>query len=92
MVLPISNDTSTISLSVRDLDKYHLHLKRFIIKKGVAPSELAEEFKAYTPDNLGPVKVPDNSYFLLGDNRHNALDSRYTGFIKAQDVVSTVIR
>jgi signal peptidase I len=42
-------------------------------------------------DNFGPIKVPKDSLFLLGDNRHNANDSRYIGFIPKKDVVSTVL-
>jgi signal peptidase I len=34
-----------------------------------------------TRDNWGPLVVPQNRYFLLGDNRDESLDSRYWGFL-----------
>lgn len=46
---------------------------------------------AWTADNFGPLTIPADSYFVLGDNRHNALDSRYTGFIKEADIKGVVL-
>ena len=42
-------------------------------------------------DNFGPIVVPIGKYFVLGDNRTLAYDSRYTGFIDKTKYVGTVL-
>jgi signal peptidase I len=42
-------------------------------------------------DQFGPVTVRPGNYFVLGDNRHNAADSRYCGFIPVKDYKYTVL-
>ena len=44
--------------------------------------------KTYLPENAiaFPVKVEKNSYFVLGDNRENSVDSREDGLVKKSNI------
>jgi signal peptidase I len=39
----------------------------------------------------GEIVVPKNSFFAMGDNRDNSLDSRYWGFVPRENIIGKPI-
>ena len=85
----ISNDTAIVTFDNTLLKKYESKINPILY---IMPHSENGPFKwnnkdhTWTTDNFGPLKIPMDCYFVLGDNRHNALDSRYTGFVKKENI------
>jgi signal peptidase I len=48
---------------------------------------------SYSPtrDNWGPIVIPEDRYFMLGDNRETSLDSRYWGLLEGWRLEGRVV-
>ena len=42
-------------------------------------------------DYFGPVTVPENAYFMMGDNRDESYDSRFWGFVYRDQIYARAV-
>lgn len=90
--LPISKDSVLITFPDQEMRGAGIPFQRYIMPQETIDAYIQKMYhQPWNIDHFGPVVVPARSYFLLGDNRSGALDSRYIGFIHERDFIGTAL-
>ncbi len=86
LVIPSEGSTWTVD---RDfVYRYGPIIKDYEGHKNV---ELGENTISIDGQNIAEYTFSQNYYFMMGDNRHNSLDSRFWGFVPADHIVGKAL-
>jgi len=88
------DDKENVNITFNDSVAEDLQIahKRVIDSVGIVNKYILKTYKQHwNKDNFGPLKIEKNHFFVIGDNRDNSEDSRFTGTIDKEKFVGVVV-
>ncbi len=90
--IPPYPDTIYAPLEDNYVRRSQLPCVKYILPRGIRDQAIFQVYKKnWNRDHFGPLRIPAGKFFVLGDNRENVLDSRYSGFIEQSQCLGTVL-
>lgn len=88
----VINEKSIIFTNKETVEKDSIQGEWRFEEENLSNDKIMEKWnQPWNTDYFGPVVVPLRHYFVMGDSRHNSLDSRYFGFIPVENFAGTVV-
>lgn len=87
-------NTDSIVTSISDYSVFDNNIPtyKYILPRDSVDTKIKDIYNQnWNRDNFGPIIVPTDSFFLLGDNRSEAIDSRYLGFINVDSIKGCIL-
>jgi signal peptidase I len=86
---PLNEDTLIVQLTKKEANTLP-KLKRYY--KNEIDQEIRKIYKKdWNEDNFGPLVIPKEYLFVLGDNRNYSIDSRFQGLIPVDNLKGKLI-